>query len=96
MRSVSAPSAVSKMTGTWPRSRKRATHGETVEPRQHDVEHHEIGHDLRGQLEGDQSVGGQGDVITLTSQVAGHDVADGRVVIDDQNPTGRRLVGVRP
>ena len=58
-------------------------------PGQHQVEHHQVGRVVAHQRGDGLAVAGLVDVVTGRAQVGDHDLAHGRVVVDDQHPGHR-------
>ena len=64
---------------------------DAVEARQHDVEDDDVGVEAAGGLEGGDPVAGALDDPALALEVAGDQLHDGRLVVDDQDPVGAQL-----
>jgi hypothetical protein len=62
-----------------------------LEPRQHHVEHDQVGVTLFGDPQRLRAVGGAEGLVAGALQVATNDLDDGRLVIDDEHGSMRRL-----
>ena len=93
MRSDSSPRAVSRMIARAPASQRAdAAHRlQAVDARQHEVEHHEVGPARGRHLHRLDTVECHVRLVARPLQVAAHDLADRRLVVDDQDRAAGRI-----
>ena len=65
-----------------------AAHVETVEAREHQVEHHEVGLEQPAGLDPGGAVGGDGHREALAAEPGGHRLGDRRFVLDHHDGAG--------
>jgi hypothetical protein len=77
-----------------PRVTQPAAHLETVDTGQHQVEHDQVGSPLLGERQRGQAVRRVPGFHARVPEIVGHDLSDGRIVVDHENAgTHRPSVG---
>ena len=62
-----------------------AAHFESVEPGQHQIEHHHVGIDPGARVDGRRAIGGSDDLVPLAAQPSGDGLGNRGLVVDDEN-----------